>query len=233
MSADAVTRRAVSRHAMRGVTGAAPDGRRRRRAGRAALAVGLLVALAAVAGCGIPNDSKARPIDREALPSQLVSSPTTTTPTSPGSPDEQVTLYLVASAGDAERLVPVPTDIGSVADSSELPRRAIEALIAQQPKANGGADDETNAIPPTVQVQGATVTDGVLELDLSDLGSVELTRQRLAAAQIVFTATALPGIDSVRFVIDGQPGAVPLDDQASAAGQAITRQDYPSLLRTL
>jgi len=195
--------------------------------------VGLAAAITGLTGCGIPNDSKARPIDREALPSQLVSSPTTTTPTNPGAPDERVTLYLVGSAGDTQRLMAVPADIGTVSDPNDLPRRTIEALIAQQPKSSGGAGDQTNAIPPTVGVLSATVADGVLELDLSDLGSVELTRQRLAAAQIVFTATALPGIDSVRFMINGQPGAVPLDDQASTAGQAITRQDYPSLLSTL
>jgi spore germination protein GerM len=192
-----------------------------------------LVALGGLAGCGIPSDGKARPIDQKALPSQLVSTPTTVPPAGPSALNQNATLYLVTTANDTERLVPVNAEIVNVVDQADLPRQVIEQLIAQQPKASGAGSDETNAIPSTVKVLSATVTDHVLDLDLSDLGSVELTRQRLAAAQIVFTATELAGVDAVRFWIDGQPGAVPLDDQASTAGQAIARSNYPSLLRTL
>ena len=204
-----------------------------RRGSLAVLAVAVVVGLVGLAGCGIPSDGKARPIDREALPAQLVGTPTTTTPSGPSALNQNATLYLVTTANDTERLVPVGAEIANVTDQADLPRLVIEQLIAQQPKASGGSSDVTNAIPPTVTVLSATVNDHVLDLDLSDLSSVELTRQRLAAAQIVFTATELAGVDAVRFWIDGQPGAVPLDDQASTAGQAISRSNYPSLLRTL
>jgi len=204
-----------------------------RRGSLAVLAVAVVVGLVGLAGCGIPSDGKARPIDREALPAQLVGTPTTTTPSGPSALNQNATLYLVTTANDTERLVPVSAEIANVTDQADLPRLVIEQLIAQQPKASGGSSDVTNAIPPTVTVLSATVNDHVLDLDLSDLSSVELTRQRLAAAQIVFTATELAGVDAVRFWIDGQPGAVPLDDQASTAGQAVSRSNYPSLLRTL
>ena len=204
-----------------------------RRGSLAVLGVAVVVGLVGLAGCGIPSDGKARPIDREALPAQLVGTPTTTTPSGPSALNQNATLYLVTTANDTERLVPISAEIANVTDQADLPRLVIEQLIAQQPKASGGSSDVTNAIPPTVTVLSATVNDHVLDLDLSDLSSVELTRQRLAAAQIVFTATELAGVDAVRFWIDGQPGAVPLDDQASTAGQAVSRSNYPSLLRTL
>ena len=204
-----------------------------RRGSLAVLGVAVVVGLVGLAGCGIPSDGKARPIDREALPAQLVGTPTTTTQSGPSALNQNATLYLVTTANDTERLVPVSAEIANVTDQADLPRMVIEQLIAQQPKASGGSSDVTNAIPPTVTVLSATVNDHVLDLDLSDLSSVELTRQRLAAAQIVFTATELAGVDAVRFWIDGQPGAVPLDDQASTAGQAVSRSNYPSLLRTL
>jgi spore germination protein GerM len=201
---------------------------------RAAAVVALVLATGlGLAGCGIPSDDHARPIDRDALPPQLVAAPTTTTPLGPSALNQKATLYLVSMTGDTEKLVPISADIVNVVDPSDLPRQVIEQLIAQQPKDGGAGTDQTNAIPSTVSVISASINDGVLELDLSDLSSVELTRQRLAAAQIVFTATELPGVHAVRFSIDGQPGAVPLDDQASTAGQAISRSDYPSLLRTL
>jgi len=204
-----------------------------RGAGRIARALGVLAAVAvagSLAGCGIPTDAKARPIDREALPSQLVSVPTTITPSGPGALSRAVNLYMVGVVPNGgEELVRVPADIANVVDSADLPRQVIEQLIAQQPIDNGG-DKLTNAIPTTVRVLRASVDGDVLDLDLSDLGTVELTRQRLAAAQIVFTATDLPGINKVRFSIDGQPSAVPLATESSTPGQEITRDDYRSLL---
>lgn len=194
--------------------------------------VSVVMAGVVVVGCGIPSDDHARPIDRDALPPQLISTATTTAP-GPNALSQKATLYLVSMIGDREKLMPVSADVANVVDQSDLPRQVIEQLIAEHPGVGGSGTDETNAIPSTVSVSSATINAGVLELDLSGLSSVELTRQRLAAAQIVFTATELPGVGAVRFWIDGQPGAVPLDDQASTAGQAITRSDYPSLLRTL
>jgi spore germination protein GerM len=193
----------------------------------------LLVVVAAgvgQAGCGIPSDDSARPIDRDALPPQLVSTATTAAP-GPSSLNEKATLYLVSMIGDRQQLVSITVDIANVVNQNELPRLVIEHLIAQQPTTGGSASDQTNAIPSTVSVINLSINEGVLELDLSGLSSVELTRQRLAAAQIVFTATEMPGVRAVRFWIDGQPGAVPLDDQASTAGQAVSRTDYPSLQR--
>jgi spore germination protein GerM len=199
------------------------------------LAAALVAALVLVplVGCGIPSDAKARPIGREALPAQLVSVPTTIEPAGPSSLNKNVYLYLVGTAKDGgEQLVRVETDIVNVVDENDLPRQVIEQLIAQQPKEDGTEGNLTNAIPMTVRVLNASVDGDVLDLDLSDLGTVELTRQRLAAAQIVFTATALPNlhINKVRFSIDGEPSAVPLDTESSTPGQEITRQDYSSLI---
>jgi spore germination protein GerM len=195
----------------------------------------LLVVVAAgvgQAGCGIPSNDSARPIDRNALPPQLVSTATTAAPR-PSALNKKATLYLVSMIGASEKLVPSTVDIANVVDQHDLPRLVIEHLIAQQPTTGGSATDQANAIPSTVSVINVSINEGVLELDLSGLSSVELTRQRLAAAQIVFTATEMPGVRAVRFWIDGQPGAVPLDDQASTAGQAVSRTDYPSLQRAL
>ena len=60
-----------------------------------------------------------------------------------------------------------------------------------------------------------------------------LTQQRLAFAQIVFTATGLAGIESVRFSINGRAVQVPLDNSSnpgqpasSNAGQSVSRDSY-------
>jgi spore germination protein GerM len=208
-------------------------GRGRARATRVIGALAIGVVTASLTGCGIPTDAKARPIDREALPSQLVSVPTTAAPPAPSPLSQTVNLYLVGMAPNGgEELVRMSAEIANVVDPNDLPRQVIEQLIAQQPTdGTGNSGSLTNAIPTTVRVLNASVDGDVLDLDLSDLGTVELTRQRLAAAQIVFTATDLPGINKVRFSINGQPSAVPLATESSTPGQEITRDDYSSLLK--
>ena len=193
----------------------------------------LLALLAAVglaaSGCGIPTDAAARPINRDALPETLVSQATTTTAeTNLGGLNPSAKLFLISSKGETESLSPIDVEIVNVIDPGSYPREVIEQLIAQQPR-GVGSNGLTNAIPPTSNVLNASVDGDVLDLDLSDLGAVEGSGQRLAAAQIVFTATAIPGIRGVRFSIDGEPAAVPLDEHAADVGQIVTRGDYPSL----
>ena len=191
--------------------------------------IGLAIAII-VSACGIPTDGQARAIDRQALPSGLIATPTTVASSGLSTLDIPVSLYLVgASYRDGGNLVEVPSKIGDVVDGADLPRRVIEQLISQEPQDRNGSN-LTNAIPSSVQLLNASLDSDVLTVDLSNLGTIELTRQRLAAAQIVFTATNLPGINSVRFFIDGQASAVPLASGSSTPGQAITRDDYQGLL---
>ena len=199
---------------------------------RVAVVVGLAAWLAlGAAACGISSDDKPRVLDANDLPAALSANPSGTTVPGPDGSRQSAKLYLVQTNGDIETLVSQTTPIPEVTDFTQLPRAVLEELIAQQPAdASGGGSTLINAIPSTVRVLDATVTGNVLDLNLSDLGSVELTRQRQAAAQIVFTATALPGIDAVRFSIDGQQTAVPLDDQMSVPGEPVTRGDYPKLM---
>ncbi len=194
----------------------------------ATLAAALLV-LVAVAGCGIPTEATARPIDRNVLDQALVEQSTTTTaPTDTGGLNRTAILFLVSSNGDnGELLAARRVPILNVVDVAGYPRQVIEQLIAEQ---SDGSSDLTNAIPPGTRVLNATKDGRVLDLDLSDLGRVESSRQRLAAAQIVYTATAIDGIGGVRFSIDGELAAVPLDDRAADVGQIISRGDYPNMI---
>jgi spore germination protein GerM len=88
-------------------------------------------------------------------------------------------------------------------------------------------------VPSDVQVRSTELgDDGVLDLDLTNLGKVESALQRLAVAQIVFTLTQLvdPGIDAVRFSVDGTEVAVPIENGVAPAGTPVTRDDEPSFV---
>jgi spore germination protein GerM len=194
--------------------------------------VGAAVAVAVLLGaCGIPEDGEPREISREALPPELIDP---SAQTSVPSDDELgfVTLYLVRAdeGGDdglvaVRRAVPVPTD------PAELPRAVVDALIVASPE-ELGRTDLVNAVPSDVQVRSAVVgEDGVLDLDLTNLGNVESSLQRLAVAQIIFTLTDLddPRIRAIRFSVDGEEVAVPVADGVAQPGTPVSRSDEVGL----
>lgn len=208
-----------------------------RRAGPAAVAAVLVVtALALLAGCGVPGDDKPREISRDALGPPLKDrSPTTSAVRGgPAVPTHAETGYLVRTSdtGDNERLEAVPIDVANPTEQGNLVTLVIERLIALKPDQLGLAG-LVNAVPSDTQVRSATVgPDGVLQLDLANLGNIESSLQRLAVAQLVFTATGIEseGVRSVVFSIDGQPTAVPTETGTATAGTAVSRADYPKFL---
>jgi spore germination protein GerM len=204
------------------------SGHRRRAVAVLALVTAGSLALAA---CGIPTDSKPREISRDALPPELIDPSAEPVP----SDDELqfVTLYLVnADEREGESLVTVRRAAPVPTDPAEVPRAVVEALIGASPDLLGRTD-LVNALPSDVQVRSAVLgDDGVLDLDLTNLGMVESALQRLAVAQLIFTLTALddPVVRAVRFSVDGQEVAVPIEGGVAAPGTAVTRADEPSLL---
>ncbi|WP_208028023.1 GerMN domain-containing protein [Rhabdothermincola sediminis] len=208
-----------------------PDryGRRRGRSVAALVAVGSVLAAAA---CGIPADEEPRSIPVEALPANLSEQQATTTTVLDEASAQRETIYLVhtgtAPGGAGESLEPVSISLRNP-EPDQLPRLVIERLIATKPD-QIGLPGLTNPVPADTKVLDARVSDGVLDLDLSaSLANIESALQRLALAQIVFTATditSLP-ISSVRFRIDGQPVAVPVEVGTAPAGQPVSRNDYP------
>jgi spore germination protein GerM len=202
---------------------------------RRALLATLVSLLCLLGACGIPEDSKPREISRDALPPELID-PSSTATSVPSDADSRfVTLYLVQgddTSGDA--LVAVRQEVAEPTDPADLPAAVATALIAASPEQLGRAD-LVNAIPSDVQVRSAVLNDdGVLDLDLTNLGTVESSLQRLAVAQIVFTLTDLsvPQVSAVRFSIDGEEVTVPLEGGVAPAGTPVGRADEPTLLAT-
>jgi spore germination protein GerM len=201
----------------------------------AALLALLALVVVVVAACGITEDGDPRQISREDLPPELID-PAATGTTLGGTDGaaRQTTLFLVrAGTTDTEALVPVSAEIPRTS-AAELPQAVTEALIAARPD-QLGRSDLVNAVPPDAQVRSATVGDDhVLDLDLTNLGKVQSSLQRLAVAQLVFTLTELrtPRIDAVRFSVDGEEVGVPIENGVAAPGQPVSRADEPSLTIT-
>jgi hypothetical protein len=190
------------------------------------LAVAAVLLVVGAVSCGLRQDDQPRLIARESLPSVLFQKNPGTSTTAPQTPSTQTfELYLVRA--DDESLVDVPTPIQPPARAADLPRTVLNQLVTNPPV----TADFKSKIAPTTSVLHAEQHDNVLDVDLSgDFATVEGPGLRLAVAQIVFTATSIPGIDFVRFSIDDQPKAVPVDDRSADIGAEIGRGDFAKLI---
>lgn len=172
------------------------------------IAAALAVAAVAIltAACGVPPDEEARTLAAEEVPYGLLDEAPVGAPPPTTQPVAKVNVTVFFLAGD--RLQPAPRAVAEPA----TPLRAVNALL-------GGPTEEEavtglrTAINPSTE---ATITRPSPELVAVDLSSsfaaVPTQEQRLALAQIVYTATGLPGVTGVRFTLAGAPVEVPLPD---------------------
>lgn len=197
-----------------------------------------LVVAAITAGCGgIPLDDSPRVIGRDRLPDALIE-PTTTLPpgVDPGVGGVNADLFLFLDSSSEQVLVPcaVPTSAGGSVEARA--RAVVERLVNLDPdESEFCPDDLTNAVPSNLDVLSVRLLverDGNvldLNLDRASLSGIEATQQRRAIAQLVFTATDVPGVSAVRFLADNEPISVPVEDRTADPGETITSGDFPGL----
>lgn len=180
---------------------------------------GLLAAVAMA--CGVPTDSGPRSLPAERVPFGLLD-PSPTPSTTPVSPEGAVTLtvYLVSH----ERLAAVTRDVPPPVG----PQQALGVLLAgvtPQEAANG----LRTAIAPATEARPTAVAGGEVRVDLTRAFLSGGTKEQiLAVAQIVYTVTALPGLDSVAFTLSGRSVEVPSADGKLRAGP-LRRSDFASV----
>jgi hypothetical protein len=175
--------------------------------------------------CGVPSDSSPRVIARKDLPAALAG--TSTTLGHPAGVLTQERIFLVRNAGTNPSLEAMWVDVPFEPSTVDQVRAVLDVLISDMPQTDKNKD-LTNAIPSSVRIRSAHLHQGVLSLDLSQL-TLENPELRLAFAQLVYTATDLRGIDSVRFAVQGQPAQVPLDRSTSRTGEPVDRSDFRQL----
>jgi spore germination protein GerM len=182
-------------------------------------AAALLAVLAL--GCGVPTDADPRPIPHERVPFGLLDENPTPS-TTPASPEGAVTLtiYLV----DHERLAPVTRDVSPPVG----PEQALQALLAGVAPQEAAIGMRT-AIAPATGVRTTAVTGSEARVDLTRAFLGRGTKEQiLAVAQIVYTLTALPGLESVAFTLSGRSVEVPAADGTLRAGP-LRRSDFTSV----
>lgn len=199
--------------------------------GRRTVELAAAVALVTTFGaCGIPTDDHPQAIAPESIP-DVILSPTP----SIGAADQAVTswIYLVLGGTDADEpdsLVREPVQVPSPGNPEQVLQR-----LAQ------GADEKQaerrliSAIPPRTEILATVDPErrDVLIVDTQELRRVEGGKQRIAAAQIVFTATEIPGIEFVRFRDGGTDIGISTDGPSAEPGALVSRRDFQNLERDL
>ncbi len=175
----------------------------------------VVAALGLAAGCGIQPDE---------TPRRLTVSTTTTVPRPTTTSGNTATALYVTRNGT---VVPVTREL-----PDQQARTVLDALVRLRPP-DVGVKGATNAVPTGTEVLSANRTSArsgsTLAVDLSGrFDRVVGPSRQLAVAQLVMTATGLPGIQKVRFSIDGKPVTVPTPTKGDAA--EVTACDVRSLL---
>jgi spore germination protein GerM len=168
------------------------------------LSLGLSL-VGALAGCGVPTDSVPRALPAGEVPADLVAvDPVTTTSTVPVGTSTRVRIYLVGGGGTAERLVPVERSVQAPATVE----RVLSALVSGPNREEAGRGLRSAILPGTI-VNSALVESNIAIVDLVKSAIAVNADLILALAQMVYSATELPGVGGVRFTLDGERAEVP------------------------
>jgi spore germination protein GerM len=182
----------------------------------------LAVLVAAIAGgCGVPTDKAPQALPRADVPFDLLApAATSATSTSLVAVTTEVPVYLVGP----DRLVVVRR----LVESPSSLFRALESLLAG-PIADESAAGVRSAISNQTRLLSVRVQSGVATIDLSgDFAAIGGRDQILAVAQLVYTATAAPGVLGVRLSLDGKPVEVPRGD-GTLTQEPLNPGDYSGL----
>jgi spore germination protein GerM len=183
-----------------------------------AIAFGVCL-VAALASCGVPRDGTARRIDARNVPFDLLGTTTSTTVVAAG-PTRAVTIFLTQGDGrlaEVEREVEAPASL----------RKALLALLTGPGANEFSLSTAITSETKLLHVRGPV--DGLVTIDLSRaMLDVTGRQQILALAQVVYTATAYPGVERVLFQFDGETSEVP-NGEGTLTSTPLGRLSYRGL----
>jgi hypothetical protein len=186
------------------------------------LRAGALLTALAVGACGIPAEDEPRPIAQDALPEDLASDGSAEVDLSvaPTSASENVFVVRTDPVTEEKRLEGFLVDMRNIPDPDT--KDLLDALLSLRPST---VDDSlSNAIPDEVTLRlDPDGTTAIIELS-EEIDNAQGETQRLAFAQLVYTATELGAFDAVEFEREGEPLSVPTDDGTTA--ERVDRSDY-------
>ncbi|MFN8017912.1 MAG: GerMN domain-containing protein [Acidimicrobiales bacterium] len=170
-----------------------------------------VAAAVALVGCGVPFDDSPRPI------AQTTATTEAGTPTTAASSDAP-TVGVYFLRGDRLERQDYPVD------GEPTLRQALEFVLAEP----AGDTELRSSVPPGTVLRHVEVADRTATVDLTDaINDVNGQAQKEAFAQMAFTILDFGGVDTVRFLVDGDPVDAPTDQGNLAV---VTADDYSAPL---
>ncbi len=185
----------------------------------AVLGIVLTVATLLTIVVGTRGDSGPATIDTDQVPFGLLRDPETATSSTTTTPSQpSFTLFFVTK----EHLVAVQRSRGN----PPSPHDVLQALIAGPTKTERDRG-LTSLLSPTASLRRVSIDGYRAVIDLAaPFENTPTTNSSLSVAQVVYTATALPGVTEVRFLLKGKTVEVPTGNSALTR-RPVARSDYP------
>jgi hypothetical protein len=183
---------------------------------------GALALLAVLTGCGVPTGGEPSTIAATDVPYGLAEPAPAPTPTSP--PEAVADASRVHWVTAADTLVPRVREVSGTTRRARL--TDLLEQLADGPTAAERDEQLSTALPPEVRLSVTGLDGGTATIDLDALAEAPAGGSgRRAVAQIVLTATSVPGIDAVLLELAGEPIEAPLPDGA-LSDRPLTASDY-------
>lgn len=188
------------------------------------LIAGLAVAL--LAGCGVPTTGEPETIPAAEVPYGLASP----TPSDPSSGPTETMMVATAIYLLTPEDVLVASGRETSTGSTEDQLDALLGELAAGPDAKERARELSTALPPEVELDAVDVSGGTVTIDIAGpVGAPSGTEGRRAVGQIVLTATSVPGVRAVLLTRQGERVDAPLPD-GQLTSAPLTATDYEILL---
>jgi spore germination protein GerM len=180
-----------------------------------------LVAL--LAACGIPSDGKPRDIAED----ERLQLADTKAPEQAATPNSPKVYFLSQGPNGEDRLQPARRDV------TPTPTAVLTELFTGLTAKEQQLNKWRTAVPPDTKLLDTPVQqpDGTLVVNLNQaFFQASGPGQINAVAQVVFTATAINGVQRVKILVEGQPQGWPRGDgTAQLVGEPLTQYAYPEL----
>lgn len=184
--------------------------------------VAVLAVLAVLAGCGVPTGGEPSTIAPTDVPYGLAEpSPA---PTSTAPPEATADVFRVHWVTAADTLVPRAREVSGASRRERL--ASLLEQLAAGPTSDERDEQLSTALPPEVRLGVTDLDGGTATIDLDELAEAPAgVSGRRAVAQIVLTATSVPGVESVLLELAGEPIEAPLP-AGELTDRPLTAMDY-------
>jgi hypothetical protein len=183
----------------------------------AAVALGLLLA-----GCGVPTGGEPRTIPASDVPYGLAQPTAPSSSTAPPEVLPDTSRVFLLGAGDV--LVPRGREL-----SGNTPRERLADLLdelAAGPTAAERDEQLSTALPPEVRLRVTSLESGTATIEMDNFEQAPAgVAGRRAVAQIVVTATSVPGVRAVLLELAGEPIEAPLPS-GELTSKPLTAADF-------